>query len=450
MTSEFSVEAFPAVELGNASFLVTDKERGEAIVIDPHRDVDGYLRRAESLGVKITRAFDTHLHNDFVSGRRELQAEAGTDIADMAAGEEMAVGAVTVRALHTPGHTPEHLSYLLIERERPRALFSGGAVMIGAIARTDLLGPHLAVHLAMEALRTLQVRLRGLPDDVAVFPTHGSGSFCGTGGRSGHETTLGHERATNPFFQTTEVMQFLARALNQGRYPAYYRDMAAINRAGAPLLGRNPDPPAKLAVTEVVRLIDAGAAVVDVRLGRDYDKGHIPGSYSIGLDGPLSAWVGWLVPRGRTIVLAGGTDMEHREAQRQLHRIGFDSIAGALDGGIDAWRAGGGEVSTFETVEVEDMAAWILSAEPMTVVDTRDEHEWAAGHVPGAVHMYVPDVPYRAGEVPPEAPVAVHCASGYRAGIAASLLEQAGLKRIIHVNGPYSDWDRLHLAESHP
>jgi len=450
VTSEFSVEAFPAVELGNASFLVTDKERGEAIVIDPHRDVDGYLRRAESLGVKITRALDTHLHNDFVSGRRELQAEAGTDIADMAAGEEMAVGAVTVRALHTPGHTPEHLSYLLTEGERPRALFSGGAVMIGAIARTDLLGPHLAVHLAMEALRTLQVRLRGLPDDVAVFPTHGSGSFCGTGGRSGHETTLGHERATNPFFQTTEVMQFLARALNQGRYPAYYRDMAAINRAGAPLLGRNPDPPAKLAVTEVVRLIDAGAAVVDVRLGRDYDKGHIPGSYSIGLDGPLSAWVGWLVPRGRTIVLAGGTDMEHREAQRQLHRIGFDSIAGALDGGIDAWRAGGGEVSTFETVEVEDMAAWILSAEPMTVVDTRDEHEWAAGHVPGAVHMYVPDVPYRAGEVPPEAPVAVHCASGYRAGIAASLLEQAGLKRIIHVNGPYSDWDRLHLAESRP
>jgi hydroxyacylglutathione hydrolase len=450
VTSEFSVEAFPAVELGNASFLVTDKERGEAIVIDPHRDVDGYLRRAESLGVKITRALDTHLHNDFVSGRRELQAEAGTDIADLAAGEEMVVGAVTVRALHTPGHTPEHLSYLLIERERPRALFSGGAVMIGAIARTDLLGPHLAVHLAMEALRTLQVRLRSLPDDVAVFPTHGSGSFCGTGGRSGHETTLGHERATNPFFQTTEVMQFLARALNQGRYPAYYRDMAAINRAGAQLLGRNPDPPAKLAVTEVVRLIDAGAAVVDVRLGRDYDRGHIPGSYSIGLDGPLSAWVGWLVPRGRTIILIGGTDKEHHEAQRQLHRIGFDSIAGALDGGIDAWRAGGGELSTFETVEVEDMAAWILSAEPMTVIDTRDEHEWAAGHVPGAVHMYVPDVPYRAGEIPPEAPVAVHCASGYRAGIAASLLEQAGLKRIIHVNGPYSDWDRLHLAESRP
>jgi hydroxyacylglutathione hydrolase len=446
----YIVEAFPAAELGNTSFLVADRERGVALVIDPFRDVGPYLRRADSLGVKVTNALDTHLHNDFVSGRHELKAEAGTDIAELAPGADLAFGSETLHAIHTPGHTPEHLSYLLTERGRPRALFSGGAVMIGAIARTDLLGPHLAVHLAMEALRTLQVRLRGLPDDVAVFPTHGSGSFCGTGGRTGHETTLGHERATNPFFQTTEVMQFLARALNQQRYPAYYRDMAAINQAGAKLLGLNPAPPAKLSANAVAALMKAGAAVVDVRLGRDYDRGHIPGSYSISLDGPLSAWVGWLVPRGRALVLAGGTDAQHREAQRQLHRIGFDTIEGALDGGIDAWRESGGEVSTFETVDVEDMAAWILSAEPMTVIDARDEHEWAAGHVPGAVHMYVPDVPFRAGEIPTEAPVAVHCASGYRAGIAASLLEQAGLKRIIHVNGEYSDWDRLHLAETIP
>jgi rhodanese-related sulfurtransferase len=322
--------------------------------------------------------------------------------------------------------------------------------MVGAIARTDLFGPHLAVPLALEALRTLQVRLRGLPDDIAVFPTHGSGSFCGTGGGSGHETTMGDERATNPFFQTTEVMPFLARVLNQHRYPTYYRDMAAINRAGTRLLGRHPAPPAKLTAAAVEALISEGAAVVDVRPGRDYDRGHIPGSYSVGLDGPLSAWVGWLIPRGRHIVLVGGTDGQHREAQRQLHRIGFDTIAGALDGGMDAWRAAGRELTSFETVDIEDMAAWILSAEPMTVVDARDEHEWSAGHVPGAVHMYVPDIPHRAGEIPLEAPVAVHCASGYRAGIAASLLEQAGLKRIIHVNGPYSDWDRLHLAETVP
>ena len=322
--------------------------------------------------------------------------------------------------------------------------------MAGGIARTDLLGPHLAVHLALEALTTLQVRLRGLPDDIAVYPTHGGGSFCGSGGGTGYETTLGQERRTNPFFLTTEVMPFLARALNLGRYPDYYRDMAGINRKGATLLGRNPAPPPKLNASEVARLMGEGAAVVDVRSGRRYDGGHIPGSYSVGLDGPFSAWVGWLIPRGRPIVLAGGSDAQHLDAQRQLRRIGFDSVIGALDGGMDAWKSSGRELSTFETKDVEDMAEWILSAEPMTVVDTRDEHEWTAGHVPGAVHLYVPDVTHHAAEIPTEAPVAVHCASGYRAGIAASLLEQAGLKRIIHVNGPYSDWDRLHLAESRP
>jgi hydroxyacylglutathione hydrolase len=226
--------------------------------------------------------------------------------------------------------------------------------------------------------------------------------------------------------------------------------MAAFNRSGPPMLGRRPAPPAKLSAPDVERLMAEGAAVVDVRKGRHYDRGHIPGSYSVGLDGPFSAWVGWLIPRGRQIVLAGGTDEQHVEAQRELQRIGFDRIAGALDGGMDAWQSSGRAASTFETVDIEDMAEWILSAEPMTVVDARDEHEWATGHVPGAVHIYVPDISFRAAEISDEAPVAVHCASGYRAGIAASLLEQAGLKQIIHVNGPYSDWDRLHLAESRP
>ena len=446
----YQVEAVSAAELGNSSFLVADPEHGVGLVVDPLRDIERYLNIASDLGIKITHALDTHLHNDFVSGRRELQAEVGADIEELAAGAELTVGDITLRAIHTPGHTPDHKSYVLADGGRDRALFSGGAVMLGGIARTDLFGPHLAVHLALEALSTLQVRLRGLPDYIRVFPTHGAGSFCGTGGLSGHETTLGHERQTSQFFQTTEVMPFLARVLNQGRYPAYYRDMAAVNQAGAPLLGRTLPALRNLSAGEVAMLMDAGAAVVDVRRGRDYDREHIPGSYSVGLGGSVSAWVGWLIARGRTVVLAGGSDAAHREAQVQLLRIGFDTIAGALDGGMDAWRSSGRELSTFETVDVEDMAEWVLSAEPMTIIDSRDEHEWTQGHVPGAVHMYVPDIPHRANEIPNEAPVAVHCASGYRAGIAASLLEQAGLKRIIHVNGPFSDWDRLHLAEVKP
>jgi hydroxyacylglutathione hydrolase len=446
----FTVEVFPATELGNASFLVADPDRGVGLIVDPFRDVDDYLTRADELGIKLTHAIDTHLHNDFVSGRRELAAEAGTTIGELESGKDLTLGDLTIRAMYTPGHTPDHKSYLLLEGDRPQALFSGGAVMVGGIARTDLMGPHLAVHLALEALTTLQVRLRGLPDDIAVYPTHGGGSFCGTGGGSGYETHLGQERRTNPFFLTTEVMPFLARVLNQQRFPAYYRDMAGVNLAGAELLGRTPERPPKLTAVDVDRLMTEGAAVVDVRRGRQYDGGHIPGSYNVGLGGPFSAWVGWLIRRGRPIVLAGGSDAEHDEALRQLRRIGFDTIVGTLDGGMDAWQSSGRALSTFETVDIEDMAEWILSAEPMTVVDVRDEHEWSSGHVPGAVHLYVPDVAHRADEIPTAAPVAVHCASGYRAGIAASLLEQAGLKQIKHVHGPYSDWDRLHLAESRP
>ena len=446
----YTVEAIPAPELGNASFLVADTDRQVAVVIDPLRDIERYLTVADGMHVKITRALDTHLHNDYVSGCRELAAEVGADIAAVDAGRELQLGALEIRALHAPGHTPDHKAYLVSERGKHQSLFSGGAVMLGAIARTDLFGPHLAVHLALEALTTLHVRLRELGDDVRVFPTHGGGSFCGAGGRSGHETTLGAERQSNPFFQTTEVMPFLALALNQPRYPTYYRDMAAINRMGAGLLGRTHPPLARLSTGDVASLMDDGAAVVDVRVGREYDRGHIPGSYNVGIDGPVSAWVGWLIPRGTLIVLVGADDKDIRKAHRELLRIGIDTVAGVLDGGADAWSASGRELSSFETVDVEDMAQWVLSAAAMTVVDTRDEHEWAEGHVPGAVHMYVPDVPHRHGEIPREAPVAVHCASGYRAGIAASLLEQAGLKKIIHVNGEYSDWDRLHLAESRP
>jgi hydroxyacylglutathione hydrolase len=445
------VRIIRAPELGNSSFLVADSDAGEAIVIDPLRDIESYLAAAAELGVTIKRAFDTHLHNDFVSGCRELAAEVGAVIEVPEEGSELGVGRFTVRALRTPGHTPTHLCYLVCRGERPLALFSGGALMVGAIARTDLFGPHLAVHLALEAFRTLKVRLHGLPDDVAVFPTHGGGSFCGASTSSETETTLGRERQTNPFLTTDELMPFLARALHQARYPGYYQGTAELNLKGLPLLGRTLPSLAQLKPFQVETLVrERGAAVVDLRPGREYDRAHLPGSFNVGIDGPFSAWVGWVVDRARPLVLAGGSGAQQDKALRQLLRIGYDGIVGALDGGIDAWRDAGLPLSSFETAEIEDLASWVLSAAPMTVVDTRDEDEWTHGHVPGAVHLYVPDVAHHAAEIPREAPVAVHCASGYRAGIAASILERAGFTRIIHVAGPWSDWDRLHLATDAP
>jgi hydroxyacylglutathione hydrolase len=457
------VDLFRAAELGNTAFLVSDPESGEAVAIDPLRDVDQYLRRADGLGVRVTRSLETHVHNDFVSGSRELEAEVGASICaaedsglefsfhPLRERSEVPVGRWRLRAMHTPGHTPSHLAYLLLDGQgRELALFSGGALMVGAIARTDLVGPHLATHLALEAFRTLHVRLRNLPDSVALYPTHGGGSFCAAVSGDVYTSTMGQERLTNPYLQTTDLMPIIARALHQGPFPAYYRDMNALNRRGASLLGRTQPPLRKLSPDLADYHRKRGAALVDVRSGRDYDRGHVPGSFDVGLEGPFSAWVGWVIERERPIILVGGSEDQHAEAHRQLLRIGFDGVVGQLDGGLDAWTASGRELTTFETAEVADLASWILSAEPMTVVDARNEDEWVHGHVPGAVRMPVPDIAHRAHELPPEAPVAVHCGVGYRAAIAASILEQAGLRRIIHVIGPYSDWDRLHLASTIP
>ena len=457
------IDLFPATELGNTTFLVSDPDAGESIAIDPLQDIAPSLDRADDLQARVTHALETHVHNDFVSGAGELAAEVGCAIgaADdsglerrflpLSEGSEVAVGRWRLRTRRTPGHTPNHLSYLLVDAGgRELALFSGGALMVGAIARTDLFGPHLATHLALDAYRTLHVRLRSLPDELAIYPTHGGGSFCAAASAAAPSSTMREERRSNPYLTTTELMPFIARALHQGPYPAYYRDMAALNRRGANLLGRRlPDLPAiSPDLTDYHRRL--GAAIVDVRQGRDYDRGHIPGSYSIGLDGPFSAWVGWVVERGRGIVLVGGTPDQHAGAHRQLLRIGYDSVIGQLDGGIDAWSASGRELTTFETAEVADLASWILSAEPMTVIDARNEDEWVHGHVPGAVRMPVPDISHHAHDLPRVAPVAVQCGAGHRAAIAASLLEQAGPRRIIHVIGPYSDWDRLHLAATIP
>ena len=456
------IELLAAPELGNTTYLVADPESGEAVAVDPVRDVDQYLAAAERLGVRVVGSVETHVHNDFVSGARELEHEVGARIYaahdaglefpfdPVGEGFEVPVGRFRLRVRHTPGHTPQHVSYLLVdEGGAVRALFSGGALMVGAIARTDLFGPHLATHLAFQAFRTVHVRLRDLPDDAALYPTHGGGSFCGAATSSERTSTLAHERRQNPFLQTTELMPFIARALHQGPYPAYYKLMTPLNKRGAPLLGRHFDPPPPLTADMTDMLRKQGAAVVDMRRGRVYDRGHIPGAYCIGFEGPFSAWVGWVIGPERPIVLVGDPG-EVREADLQLRRIGYDQVRGYLDGGIDAWTASGRELSTFETAEVEDLASWILSAEPMTVLDVRNEDEWVHGHVPGAVHLPVPSVEHHAHELPREAPVAVHCGVGYRAGIAASILEQAGFSRIIHVLAPYSDWDRLHLAETIP
>jgi hydroxyacylglutathione hydrolase len=449
------LEPFFASELGNSTYLIGSRAQGEAMLIDPLRDIDQYLTRAEQLNLRVTAALETHIHNDFISGAREVVRETGATLGASAAaeldypyrplhdGEALTIGSWQVRVLATPGHTPEHISYLLTDAHgTPQALFSGGSLMVGTIARPDLLGPHRAPALAHAAYETLHRRLLILPDEVAVYPTHGGGSFCAAGAGSERTTSIGQERQHNPLVQAMTYQQFLARYLQQVPYPAYYDRMRALNRRGAPLLGRSLPEFRPLSVAAVAAALAQGAALIDIRPFADYDAAHIPGSLNAGIDGPLSAWVGWVLTPETPLVLLGQSHEDEREAQRQLLRIGYDRIMGTLEGGIAAWQEAGRSVRQFRQTTTADLAAALEQGAALTIVDSRELYEWAQGHIPGAVLMPVASIPQEVAKLPREAPVAVHCAHGYRSAVAASLLERAGIPEIWHVTDGYAEWAR--------
>ena len=449
---------FVAEELGNSAYLVGSRASGDAALIDPVRDVEQYLVEAERLGLRITATLETHIHNDFVSGAREVARATGATLGASAMaglaypyqpvtdGETLRVGPWQVQVVATPGHTPEHVSYLLAtEGGTPEALFSGGSLMVGTIARPDLLGPQHTPRMARAAYRTLHERLLALPNEVAVYPTHGGGSFCAAGAGGERTTSIGQERAHNPLAQAQTYQQFLARYLQLVPYPAYYGRMRELNRTGhAPILGRSLPELRPLSPDAVETALTAqGAVLVDARPFADYDAGHIPNSLSAGIDGPLSAWVGWVVSPETPLVLLGATGDDEREAQGQLLRIGYDRILGTLEGGVAAWRAAGKPLKATSPATTMALAEALERGDELVILDSREEYEWAQGHIPGAVLMPVGTIPAEAHRLPHDAPVAVHCAHGYRSSVAASLLERAGVPHIQHVTDGYEEWARI-------
>ncbi len=454
------IEPFVAERLGNSAYLVGSRAAGEAVLVDPLRDVEPYLARAEALGLRVTGVVETHIHNDFVSGAREVAQATGAQLGASALaeleypdarvtplrdGDALTLGAWRLRVVATPGHTPEHVSYLLTtEGGTPEALFSGGSLMVGAIARPDLLGPSHTPALARAAWQSLRERLLILPDEVAVYPTHGGGSFCAVGQSDERVTTIGQERRHNPLATAQTYRQFLTRYLEPlGAYPAYYQYMRSGNRRGYPLLGRSLPPLRPLTPAAVEAALASGATLVDARPFADYDVGHIPNSLTAGLDGPLSAWVGWVLTPDAPIILMGASPADEREAQRELLRIGFDHILGALEGGLEAWRASGRPMRQTRPATMADLAAALERGDTLTIADSREPGEWADGHLPGAVLTPVGQIPGQASTLPHDAPVAVHCAHGYRSSIAASLLERAGLPEVWHVTDGYEAWRHL-------
>lgn len=434
--------AFVDEGLGNSSYLL-DLGDGRALVVDPSRDATPYLAEAERAGLTIAFTVETHLHADFLTGSRELAARGATVLAPRAGGiewphrglehgDEIDLGRIRLRAVATPGHTPEHLSWLAIDERGPTALFSGGALLVDAVARTDLVSPDQTEPLARALWQSLQQRVLSLPDDVAIYPTHGAGSFCAAPTKGERTSTIGRERAANPLLAAADEDAFVALLLSgYGSYPPYFLRSRERNRVGPPVLGSPfPTLPA-LGVDAVQALLDSGALLIDARPVAGWAAGHVPGSISIPLRGQFGSWLGWLVPEGVPLVFVIDSDQDEADLVRQALNIGYDDLAGVMAGGIERWRDARLPLATAAMIDAARL--------DRRVVDVRQHSEFAVGHVPDAIHVELGEVAARADDLP-AGPLALMCGHGERAATAASLLERAGRTDLAVVVGGPSDW----------
>lgn len=449
------VRQFHDAGLGNNAHLLISERDAVAVLIDPLRDIDQYLTVAQSEGVRITHVLETHLHNDFVSGSRELASATGARIVASAEaalefdhhavrdGDTLAIGEFKITVVATPGHTPEHVSFLAEDTTRsadPPVLFSGGSLLVGAVSRTDLLGHEHATGLARELHRTLHQHILPLGDDVVVYPTHGAGSFCTVAGGEGTTTTIGRERITNPLLALSDAEIFAQRLLrSMPTYPAYFDRMRAVNRRGPPLLDGVPRlrvlPPNEVQVRH-----ERGEAVVDMRSVQDYARGHIPGVIHVELRPAFASWVGWVVPFGRPLILVSDTTEVHDYAVRQLIRIGYDDLSGYLEGGMPMWERAGLPTERVPVLTMRQVRDRLQRGEPLVVLDVRQAHEWSGGHIPRATLLEAGALPNAELHIPNDAVIATHCGHGQRASTALSVLEQRGYKRLALITEGVDEW----------
>ncbi len=462
--------------LAQASYLVGCQAMGEAVVIDANRDVDAYIRAAEAEGLRITAVTETHIHADYVSGSRELAKRTGATLylsdegdtdwkyafaAEAGAvllkdGYTFRVGNLELRALHTPGQTPEHLSFMLTDTraaDRPMGVFTGDFVFVGDIGRPDLLEKAAGVVGTMESgarrlFRSLQA-FKTLPDYLQLWPAHGAGSACGKGIGGVPQTTLGYERFANWAFGIEDEDTFVREVLaGQPEPPRYFAEMKRINKVGPPILGgfRRPE---RLVAARLGALVTAGAVVVDTRPAAAFALGHVPGTLNLPLDASFTTWAGWLLPYDADLYLIAD-DGQIDDATRALATIGLDRVAGYFGPeAVPAWASGGRALATIPEVTAPELAEALRRGE-VALIDVRGEHEYAAGRIPGARHLFLGDLTRRLDEVPRERPVVVQCRSGNRSAIAASLLRARGVERVVNLVGGLDAWQAAGLPVERP
>jgi hydroxyacylglutathione hydrolase len=430
--------------LGDRSYLVHDGEA--ALVIDPQRDTDRVTALAADAGVRITHVAETHVHNDYITGGFALARAAGAsylvnaddpvsfDRTPVSDGDLVEVGGMRVRVLATPGHTYTHLAYVVEAGGDVAGVFTGGSLLYGSTGRTDLVGPDATAALSRAQWASARRLARELPGTAPIFPTHGFGSFCSATQSAATSSTIGQEKLANPVLTLDERAYVESLLAGLDAWPAYYAHMAPANLAGP----AGPDlPPARPAdAAELRRRIEAGEWVVDLRDRIAFAAGHVPGTFSIPLDQRFATYLGWMIPWGTPLTLLGDSPQQVAQAQRELARIGIDRLAAAATGRPETW-AGERGVASMRLATFGDLAAAMGTGHSrLVVLDVRRRLEWEDSHIAGAVHIPLHELPGRIAEVPP-GEVWVHCESGYRSVLAASMLAARG-RRVIGVNDDFA------------
>jgi hydroxyacylglutathione hydrolase len=443
--------------LAHASYLLASE--GEAVVIDPQRDVELYLNAAAEQGATIRHIFETHLHADFVSGHRELAARTGAKIymgaqsgatfehVPVSDGFQLRFGKASISVLETPGHTPESICLVVTDTEKSRApwaVLTGDTLFIGDVGRPDLSPRHTPAQLAGHLYDSLHTKLMTLADSVLVYPAHGAGSLCGKNMRAERSSTIGTERLTNYALQIESREEFIRQLTsNLPARPEYFARDAEINRTGAAALSELP-PLRSLSPTDLEGMLKAGEIALDVRPMDEFAAGHVPGSVNIALGGQFASWAATVLGLATHPVLIAETDAQIEEARLRLARVGIEELDGYLAGGVAAWKQSGQPLATVAQITPQDLEDR-LGAGKVQVLDVRREPEWDAGHVEGATWWPLDNFRVSPPEIDHEVPLAVHCKGGYRSMIAASLLQRAGFRNVMNLIGGFDAWQEAKL-----
>ncbi len=444
--------------IAELSYLVGDDSEGVAAVFDPRPDVDCYLQLAREKQVSITHIFETHIHADLVSGARELCARVesakifvsheggaryGFDHEKIKGGDNFKLGSVLITVRHTPGHTPEHVAYLLAEKDHsdaPWGVLTGDSLFVSSAGRPDLLGSGQEKKLAEQQFHTLRDFYLKLADGVIIYPAHGHGSPCGADIGDRLSSTIGYERRFNEFLQFQDVKSFTDYALSTAPpAPTYYSRMKKLNAKGPEVLGNLPKVPGFPPKTFAKAVSERACVLIDTRMMLAFGGGHIAGALNIGGSPMLSIWAGWLLDAEKPILLVLDEDSELDEMVRLFIRTGYTQFSGYLVGGMRAWDNAGFQLEEIRQMTVHEIRA---AGSRLQIVDVRAPGEWKSGRIPGSTHIFLPDLRKKCAQLAKKKPIAVYCDSGYRASIAASILKQEGFGCVCNVPGSWQAWKK--------